>query len=253
VPSDHCSPSVDHCFGYTIREVAVGAFDDLVSFSTALGNGIVSVGKDMYFGAERTAEGLGVRGYDRMAEIGLENQYLLDLLINLVRGAVTLQDNPLYKIVRTILEKYYQYFPDDVQAKLCKAAAIAVGYGTGRMVVGRMLAQAIALRIVVAIAETEAYKELVKKIGVAEAGAGAPLVGTLITLVMTQGVGQRSSRASRRLMDRNKTLWIELRNQSGLDMIYFLVESPMAPYMDAIDLATNAPQQFVIEVRKAYQ
>jgi len=227
------------------------AWDDLVGFSTALGNGMVSVAKDMYFGAERTAEGLGVRGYDRTAAIGLENEFLVKNLIDLVKGAVTAPDNPLYQLVVDILNRYYEWFPEDALQKVAKAASISAGYVTGRMVIGRQLAVAIALRVVTQIAATEAYQELAKKIGVSSA-AGSTGVGTLITLVMVQGVAQRSSRASQRLRDRNAALWQELRSKRGRDMLYFLVEGPMANYMDAIDLAYRDRALFEAEVRKLY-
>jgi hypothetical protein len=230
----------------------MGAWDDLVGFGTALGNGVVSVAKDMYFGAERTAEGLGVRGYDRTAAIGLENEFLVKNLVDLVRGVVTAQDNPLYQLVVDILEKYYEWFPDDALEKVAKAASISTGYVGGRMLIGRQLAVAIAIRIVTQIAATEAYKELAKKIGVS-AAAGSTGVGTLITLVMVQGVGQRASRASQRLRGRNPTLWQNLRSKRGRDMLYFLVEGPMANYIDAIDLACRNRPLFEQEVRKLYQ
>jgi len=230
----------------------MGAWDDVLGFGTALGNGMVSVAKDMYFGAERTAEGLGVRGYDRTAAIGLENEYLVKNLVDLVRGVVTAPDNPLYQLVVDILQKYYEWFPEDALNKVAKAASISAGYVTGRMVIGRQLAVAIAFRIVTQIAATEAYQELAKKIGMSSA-AGTTGVGTLITLVMVQGVAQRASRASQRLRDRNAALWQELRNNRGRDMIYFLVEGPMAPYMDGIDLAYRDRELFQQEVRKLYQ
>ena len=230
----------------------MGAWDDLVGFGTALGNGVISVGKDMYFGVERTAEGLGVRGFDRTAAIGLENEYLVNNLTDLVRFVVTAQDNPMYQLVVDILQKYYDCFPEDALQKVAKAASLSTGYVSGRMLIGRQLAVAIAIRIVTQIAATEAYKELATKIGVSSA-AGATGVGTLITLVMVQGVGQRSSRASQRLRARNPALWQELRTKRGRDMLYFLVEAPMADYMDAIDLAYRNRPLFEQEVRKLYQ
>jgi len=230
----------------------MGAWDDLVGFGTALGNGVISVGKDMYFGAERTAEGLGMRGYDRTAAIGMENEYLVANLRSLVKGIVTAQDNPLFQLVSRILEKYYQWFPDDALEKVCKAASISTGYVAGRMVIGRQLALAIGLRIVSQIAATEAYQELAKKIGVS-AAAGSTGVGTLLTLVMVQGVAQRASRASQRLRDRIPALWQELRSQRGLDVMYFLVEGPMSNYIDAIALAYRDLPTFQAEVRKLYQ
>lgn len=234
----------------------MGAWDDLVGFGTALGNGIVSVGKDMYFGAERSAEGLGVRGYDRMAEIGLEDEYLVDNLKDLVSLA-TSPDNPLHKLIAQILEKYYGFFPDDALDKVAKAASISTGYLTGRMVIGRQLVLAITYRIFAQIVATEAYKELAKKIGLASAGGASGVatagVGTVVFLTMMQGVAQRASKASYRLKVRNFSLWQDLRSKHGLDMLYFLVEGPMAKYMDAIDLAYKNRPLFEQEVRKLYQ
>jgi hypothetical protein len=229
----------------------MGLFDNIVSFGTALRIGVISVGKDVYFGAERTAEGLGAGGYDRAAEIGLENDFLVHLLPRLFRGVVRFKDSPLYQIVETILEKYYEKFPEDALNTRINAAGITTGYLGGRMGIGRILAGEIAARIAVQIAETTAYKELAKKLGVS-AAADSTGVGIPIGLIMAQGVAQRASRASQRLKSRNQMLWSLLRAQAGLDMIYFLVEDPMAQYLDAIDLATSNPTQFEIEVRKVY-
>lgn len=227
----------------------MGLWDTLAGVGTALGKGVFSVAQDLYFGAERTAEGLGIRGSNRSTEIGQENEYLVSLLKDLVTG----RGNPLLRLIKKILEKYYEQFPDEAMEQLAKAAQIGVGYMAGRLVIGKKLAELIALRLATQIAATAAYRQLATKIGVA-IGAGATGVGMLITLVMVQGVGQRASQASQRLKVRNLSLWNDLRyNQGGLDMLYFLVEGPLANHMDAIDLAHRNPALFKMQVQKLYQ
>jgi hypothetical protein len=230
----------------------MGVLDTLVGVGTALGRGVISVAEDLYYGAERTAEGLGVRGWDRTAEIGLENEYLVKLLTAMVKGVVSDAANPLFRLISKILEKYYDQFPPDVLEKLAKAAAIGAGYMAGRMLIGKKLAEVIAVKIATQIAATAAYKQLATKIGVS-AAAGSTGVGVVITLVMVQGVGQRASKASQRLRSRNPALWQDLRRLEGLDMLYFLVEGPMAPHMDAIDMAHRNRPLFEKEVQKLYQ
>lgn len=230
----------------------MGAWDYLYDVGAALGNGVVSVGVDLYYGAERTAEGLGVSGWDRTAQIGFENEYLVNHLLNLVKSAPTAAENPLFKLITTILKRYYDKFPDDALQKIAKAAGIGGGYMAGRMIIGKAIAEKIALRIAAQIAATAAYRQFAQKIGVS-AAAGSTGVGAVITLVMLQGVAQRASKASQRLKARNIQLWNDLRNQQGLDMLYFLVEAPLAQYMDAIDLAHRNAPLLEQEIQRIYQ
>jgi hypothetical protein len=209
------------------------------------------VATDLYLGAERTAEGLGARGWDRTGEIGLENEYLVRHLTELVKSPVTMRNNPLYKLITTILERYYQEFPDDALAKIAKAASIGGGYMAGRMLIGKALAEKIAVVLATKIAATAAFRQLATKLGVS-AAAGSTGIGVVITLVMLQGVGQRASKASQRLQARNPQLWSELRRQNGLDMIFFLVEQPLANYMDAIELARCNKAMFDKDIRLLY-
>ncbi|BDC51875.1 hypothetical protein F183_A41900 [Bryobacterales bacterium F-183] len=229
----------------------MGAWDHLIDFGTALGKGVVSVGEDLVGGVERTAQGLGTSGTARMSEIGTENAYLVDILIALVKSAPDAPENPLFKIITRILEAYYEKFPEDALQKIYKTAAIGAGYMAGRMIIGKKLAEAIAKRLIARIAASTAFKQLATKLGVS-AAAGSTGVGIVITLVMVQGVGQRASKASKRLKARNRKLWDALRTEKGLDMLYFLVEEPMSKYMDAIDMATNHATLFEQELKDVY-
>ncbi|MBI4903972.1 MAG: hypothetical protein HY820_10075 [Acidobacteria bacterium] len=226
--------------------------DDLIDVGKSIGNGIASVVVDLGYGAERTAEGLGIRGVDRIAQIGAENEYLANHLTNLVKGVITAADNPLFRLILKILEKYYEHIPEEILNKIGRTALKGAAYMGGRMVIGKKIAELIAIEIAKRVAATEAYKQLAKKIGVS-AAAGATGVGVVITLAMVQGVAQRASKASQRLRSRNPQLWVELRNQGGLDMLFFLVEGPMEKYLNAIELAMRDKALFEEEIRKEYK
>jgi hypothetical protein len=48
--------------------------------SVALGKGVYSVGEDLVYGIERTAEGLGASSSGRISEIGQENEYIAKII-----------------------------------------------------------------------------------------------------------------------------------------------------------------------------
>jgi hypothetical protein len=227
--------------------------DDLVDVGTALGKGVCSAGMDIVYGIERTGEGLGIRGADRVAQIGSENEYLAKLLVELLKHGVTTIQSPLFRIIVEILVEYYSHFPEPVLKKLAKAAAVGAGYMAGRMVIGKALAKAVAVRIAGVIASSVAYKQFARKLCVS-AGAGSTGIGIPITLLMLQGVAQRASNGSKRLSREFPELYRKLRAQNGLDMLFFLVERPLEKYLKAISLAKSQKQAlFEQEVSKLYE
>ena len=90
---------------------------------------------------------------------------------------------------------------EDIQ-KVAKQVGVGASYTLGRMVLGKKLAEAIALRIATSTAASATYKILASKIGVSS-GVSATGIGTPIGLLMMQGVLQRSSLASQRLRVKN--------------------------------------------------
>ena len=81
------------------------------------------------------------------------------------------------------------------------------------------------------------------------AAAGSTGVGIPITLLMLQGVGQRASYASGRLRASHPELWAKLRAKRGMDMLYFLVEGPMAKHLELITAAKKNSLQWQIHVK----
>lgn len=219
----------------------MGFWADAYNVAVACGEGIVSVGEDLAYGVERTAQGLNFSNPSRQVAIATENELLAKLLADMVKHGINTPKNPLYRVVKLILSEYYQHIPEEILKKLAEKLGLKIAYYGGRMVIGKKIAEKIALKIAAKVALTAAYKQLAKKIGVS-AGASATGVGIPISLLMLQGVVQRASKASQRLKKRQPALWLSMRQSGGLDMIYFIVEKPMQPYIDGIAMAkTNAP------------
>jgi hypothetical protein len=121
---------------------------------------------------------------------------------------------------------------DELQA-VAKQAGIAASYTLGRMVIGKKLAEAIAVRIAMSIAASAAYKTIAKRVGVS-AGVSSTGIGAPIGLLMMQGVLQRSSLAANRLKVKSPELFRTLQSKGNLQLLYFILEKPMEKYIDAI-------------------
>lgn len=223
----------------------------LVDTAVALGKGIYSVGEDLVLGTQRTGEGLGAGKDGRMAEIGYENRVIANLVIEAVKHG-TSESGPLYRAIMYILEKYYSYFPEEVLLYLVKKANIVVAHTAGRMIIGKTLAKTIAIRVAAVVATSAAYKGLATRLGVS-AGASATGVGVLISLLMTQGVLQRSSHAAKRLQEKSSKLYSILERNGDLQFLYFILEEPLEPYFEAISLAEHSELRFKSIVDATYR
>jgi len=201
--------------------------------SLALGRGVYSVGQDVVLGFDRTTEGLGFGDDGRVAQIGFENRILAGLLSDLVKKGFNNRNNPLFKAISVILENYYLSLSDEDIQKIAKQVGVGASYTLGRMVLGKKLAEAVALRIATSIAASAAYKILASKIGVSS-GVSATGIGAPIGLLMMQGVLQRSSLASQRLRVKRPQLYKALQQRGNLQFIYFILEKPMEKHINAI-------------------
>lgn len=207
--------------------------DRAIDYGVALGKGIYSVGEDLVLGAQRTGQGLGTSGGSRVSEIGAENRLIAGLVKGFFQHASSSKGSPLYNAVFHILEHYYATLPDAVFDEVVKQSNIGAAYMVGRMVIGKKLAEQVALRISASIAASVMFKQLAKKLGIA-GGASATGAGTPIGLLMMQGVLQRSSIGAIRLQQKCPPLYKTLKQNGNLQFVYFLVEKPMKPYIDAI-------------------
>jgi hypothetical protein len=99
---------------------------------------------------------------------------------------------PLYRAIKIIIFEYFEHFPEDALRRLSNTAGLGGAYVAGRMIIGKQLAAIVAKRILLKIAASEGFKLLSKRLGIS-AVATASGVGTVIGLLMMQGVAQRAS------------------------------------------------------------
>ncbi len=229
-----------------IADVAVAvAIGDV---AVAIGGGVYSVGEDVVLGVQRSAQGFGTSGLGRITQIGFENEALTDLLADLVRFGVS-ERSPLAKIICTVLEQYYGHIPEHILRKIYKKAGLGALYVGGRLVLGRYIANFIAIKIARKIATTVAYKQFAKKLTVS-AGAASTGIGIPISMLMFQGVAQRASNGRVRLMKKYPALYLKLHRQRRLDLVFFLVEKPLEKHLNIIEYAARNRTAFERELKK---
>ncbi|MDR2209766.1 MAG: hypothetical protein LBE22_12600 [Azoarcus sp.] len=229
---------------------------EFVDYAVALGksicSGVYSVAEDLALGAQRSGEGLGAGQDGRVAEIGYENRVIANLTVDAIKYGTSDERSPLFRAIVLILEEYYSYFPEEVLLYLTKKANLFIGYTAGRMVIGKMLAKAIAIRVAAAVAASATYKALANRLGVS-AAASATGIGVVITLLMGQGILQRSSHAAKRLQSKSPKLFSVLEKNGDLQFLYFILEKPLEPYFEAVAFAEHDPHQFQWIVNTRYR
>ncbi len=224
--------------------------DSLIDISVAIGKGVYSVGEDIVHGIERTAEGLGASGGDRLAEIGLENEQIVKIIFEALKYPLD-EKGPLYKAIKIILLEYYSHFPEETLRIIAKKAGVGVGFLAGRMLIGRQIVGSVTKIILLKMAASQGFKMLSARLGIS-AVATASGIGTVVGLLMVQGVAQRASDGRKSLEESNPFLSRKLKEAGGLDLLYFLIEEPMKKHLNAIKEAVNFPARFEDAAKKVY-
>ncbi len=212
--------------------------EDAIDVALALGKGVYSVGQDLVYGLDRTGEGVGLGNRGRISEIGYENQALYNLMKEFIKLGIQNKKSPIFKSIVTILEHYYMCMPDYVVLKLAKQAGVAASYTSGRMVVGKSLAEAVTVRIATSIATSATYRMLAQKLGISS-GMSATGVGLPISMLMMQGILQRSSLSATRLRIKAPMLHNKLRQNGNYQFLYFILEKPLSKYIEVIAKAES--------------
>jgi hypothetical protein len=220
------------------------SLDDVVDFGIGLGEVVADIGQDIVLGLERSAQGLGAGEDGRQAQIGAENERAARLIKEVFTTAPGAATHPVTRLITEILIRYYDALPDEMIDALAKKARIVIGAAIARQLVKRqvkaVLVRMIAPRIAAAIATSAIYRGIAARLGVS-AAATVSGVGTLLGLVLMQGLLQRASEASQRLRNVAPDLHQALQ-RDGLDMIYFLAEKPMERHIEAIVTARTNGQ-----------
>lgn len=228
-------------------------FQSLVDISVALGKGVYSVGEDIVYGIERTAEGLGTDDWNRIEEIGYENEQIINIIVDALQFPFKENKGPLYKAIKIILIEYYTKFPEETLRLIAEKAGIGVGFLSGRLLIGAYIARKIAMHILLKITATEGFKTFAIRLGgstkIGKANKGIAIV---VLLLMAQGVAQRASKGRKKLAIEHPVISKKLEQEGNLDLLFFLIEGPMKKHLNAIKEARLFPKYFEDTTRKLY-
>lgn len=192
------------------KEIALAVFD-----------GVVSIPTDLAYGARRTFEDLGGRGSVVRKNNVAENKRVATIIDNAIKFANT-DAGPITKVLKIILEEFYQDLPDSVIEKAAKKAGIGATYMTSRIATQAVLVNLIAKILTAKISANVIAKRLAK------IGVGFALGGLII-----QGMIEKASESANRLRSTHPKIYMKLKGQN-IDMAYFLVEDSMSKTMDAL-------------------
>ncbi len=207
---------------------------DILEIGKSIVSGVVSIPADLYHGAKRTAEDVGLMG----RSVRLQNHEERLRLIRLI-GEVFRNREILLRPVSIILDHFFELLPDDALQRMIKAApgiADSAAPGVARMVARSQAKKQLTILIgkkIVEKAITRAVAQRIAKFG----------VGVVLTGVLLQGMLERASNASHRLRKDHPEIYRQIRGEN-LDMVYFIVEDFMAPYLQAIKLARTNQAEF---------
>uniref|UniRef100_UPI0036DDBF5E hypothetical protein n=1 Tax=Photorhabdus sp. RM322S TaxID=3342825 RepID=UPI0036DDBF5E len=187
-----------------IAEKMVATIDDNSSWLTGFAEGVLDIPVDFYY-----------LGYDYLdTEHRWDNENDKYRFVGLIKSeAITL--NNLERIIQIIFEDYLGKLSEEQKQRLIKTK---IG-----KIFGGMISKYVIFR---------------GSLGAFFGAKWFTKFGGSMTFIGTLGIGASISRAvytSRELAGTNPALYMQLRREGNLDLLYFLVESKMAPYVRALE------------------
>lgn len=189
------------------KQVALGILD-----------GISSIPNTAYLGVVRSWEGSGLAGNSVKQRNQAETERFFYMLKSLGNA-----ESPLRRLITIIFTSFYQKLNDEGK----EAVNNKLGYGAGSVggrIVGQIaLAQTTSSLMLNRLAIDQAYKHFVRL------SASAAL-----NVLMFQGIIEESARASRRMRSKYPAMYARV-SKENLDMVYFLAEQQLEPYLVFIE------------------
>jgi hypothetical protein len=196
-----------------------------LTVAEAIGEGIISVPETLLDGLKRTKQGLEFWNIEQEVKIGGQNERAYKALKALYKYGIADYNSPIQKAIRIILVNFFEALPDAEKKKVIDAIFKKGVYFGAKFAASIGLSMYVSGEIVERVAKNAVAQQLCKYLGSAE-----------LTLLSLQGVLYKAGAASERLEKKFPKIYWELRRKN-LDMIYFLIEKPMAKYLEVIRLS----------------
>ncbi|WP_312215396.1 hypothetical protein [Pantoea vagans] len=185
-----------------------------LNIAKGIWDSIKGIPQSAYYGAKRTYISTGAVGYDRKLRNDSETERFYQVVKSLVRN-----EEPLRRWVTTVITEFYRKLDDEGKEAIHNQLA----YGAGRLGGQIFVSQTVAVAIIRNSRSSYAYKALYR--------FGASFT---ISTALWQGLIEEAALGSRRLQNHYNAMYWKVQPQ-GLDMIYFVVEDQLKPYLDYIN------------------
>lgn len=201
---------------------------DITQIAKAVAQGVISIPTDFYLGLERTLQDLNLSdGGSRIQQRNLNDDARVVRAVSfLVRNR-----NTLSKIANIVIDDSLSHLPEPA---LRKIHSVLIGEATtfsSRLTLQVAISSALGARVTGGM-----ISSLVTRLSL------RALTGVMLGGVITQGIISRACDASRRLYSKNHYLWRILRKHD-YDMLYFLIEEPLKPFIEMGELVRNSPSR----------
>lgn len=177
-------------------------------------DGIASIPHSLYLSAVRTVEGTGLieRSYRQ------RNEYETERFFRAFKS-LTSHEEPIRQLITIVITDFYAKLDEDgkkaINDKLYYSDA-KLGSRTGAQF---LLTRTISDKIITSLRTQKLASAIVR---------GGATVG--LNIVMVQGLIEEAARASRRMKEKYSSTYMKV-SPMNLDMVYFLVERPLEPYL----------------------
>ena len=195
-----------------------------MSILEALGEGVISIPETLWDGVKRTGEGLAFWDTREEIKIGGQNERAYEALKEIFKYGIADYNSPIEQTIRIILYHFYESLPKSQRNKIISAAKHKSIFVTSKVMTSATLSEFVARRLAKKIIGSTVMRILIKQI-----------VKVEFNLVAMQGLLYKAGAASDRLKAKFPRIWFELKKHN-LDMVYFLIERPMKPYLEAVRL-----------------
>lgn len=199
----------------------------LFEIGEAIVKGVLEIPVDLYYGGRRTMEDVGLFGAEVRQQNAEERDRVGALIAQAVRNRQTLQ-----RLIEVIVFDFLDKLPESTQSKLNDSLSLSGVKFTSKKAAQFTLSAYLGKKLTEKIVTRVVAKRLAK-FG----------VGLAISAVLIQGMIERASNASQRLAKINPGLFAKLKAEN-LDMIYFLAEEELAPFVTTDALQIRDPSAY---------
>ncbi|MDI9222416.1 hypothetical protein QMZ30_16030 [Pantoea sp. EA-12] len=191
---------------------------DASRIAAGIWDSIRGMPRSLYYGVKRTYISTGALGSERKIRNEREAERFYHVIKSLIQN-----EEPIRRLITLVITEFYHKLDEQGKQAINSQLSYSAGRFTGRFGGQIIASQVIATTIVKRARASYAWRTLY--------GAGASFT---FSAGMWQGLIEEAALASRRMQNHYSRMYWKVQPQ-GLDMIYFVVEDQLKPYLEYIN------------------